>query len=261
MPKIRGVKPEYWTDEDVVELSIPARLLFIGLWNHACDNGHLQDKPKQIKMRVLPGDDVAIEDLIREIEDKGCIERADGWITIPNLTRHQKPDLRYFLTCDKAGCEDPPEKQAHRNARRANTGARGTNPPRTAGAHVDGDGDGEVMVRGSDGEPARRNTPRKKPATRLPDDWAPTEAHWERQRDGLDITREAATFRAHAEANDRRCVNWNAAFTQWLLKARPARQAPQQQPHKGRAAQWLELAQELPLGPTTDQPRQIGPTR
>lgn len=42
----------------------PARLLFIGLWNFACDNGHLQDKPKQIKMRIFPGDDVNATELL-----------------------------------------------------------------------------------------------------------------------------------------------------------------------------------------------------
>src|SRR5690349_8386566 len=41
MPKIRAVKPEFWTDDEIVELSAFARLLYIGLWNLACDNGHV----------------------------------------------------------------------------------------------------------------------------------------------------------------------------------------------------------------------------
>jgi hypothetical protein len=91
--------------------------------------------------------------------------------------------------------------------------------------------------------------PRKRPAIRLPDDWQPTPSHWERRHDGIDVQREADTFRAHAEANDRRVVNWNAAFTQWLLKAKPS---PASQPHKGRAAQWLDLTRQLGE-PTTPQ--------
>jgi hypothetical protein len=86
---------------------------------------------------------------------------------------------------------------------------------------------------------------RKRPSVQLPDDWHPTEAHWERRHDGIDVQREAETFKAHAEANDRRCVNWNAAFTQWLIKARPARPGTEPQPHKGRAAQWLDLARQM----------------
>ena len=108
MPKIRGVKPELWTDENFVELSPYARLLWIGLWNHACDNGHVQDKSKQIKMRVLPTDEVNAAELLREIETQGLILREGGWITIPNLPEHQKPHKHWFVLCDKPGCIHPP---------------------------------------------------------------------------------------------------------------------------------------------------------
>lgn len=233
MPKIRGVKPEYWTDEDIVDLSIPARLLFIGLWSYACDNGHLQDKPKQIKMRVFPGDDVSAAELLRELADSGRIMRVDGWIIVPNFTKHQRPDKRYFQTCEKDGCERPaPDSQP---------GTRGghdesTTRPRRAhgvvsmGPHVDGDGEGEmkVMVSGTDTAAAPpASKPKKKPAKPLTADWRPTEDHLVRCRDlGVDPALELAKFRAHAEANDRRQVNWNAAFTQWLLNARPGNVRP-----------------------------------
>ena len=57
MPKIRALKPSFFTDEDVVEVPPLERLLFAGIWCHACDNGHIQDKPKQMKLRILPADD------------------------------------------------------------------------------------------------------------------------------------------------------------------------------------------------------------
>lgn len=100
MPKIRGVKPDYWTDEDIVDLSIPARLLFIGLWSYACDNGHLQDKSKQIKMRVMPGDDVNVAELLRELEKAKRIVRGGGLDNDPQLCQASEarqavlPDLR-----------------------------------------------------------------------------------------------------------------------------------------------------------------------
>ncbi len=153
MAKIRGFKPDLWTDEDFVELSPLARLLWLGMWNFACDNGHLADKSKQIKMRVLPTDDVNVAELLREIADQGLIQRADGWITVPNLTRHQKPDRRYFTTCEKEGCEEPPETVSQRAARRAPTvhtsGARGVHTGRTPSAHVDGEVKGSE-VKGSE---------------------------------------------------------------------------------------------------------------
>lgn len=109
MPKIRGVKPEFWTDDAIVDLSIPARLLFIGLWNYACDNGHLDDKPKQIKMRILPADDVNVGELLDELEAHSRINRKGGTITIPKFAAHQRPHKRWWTTCDKPGCVIPPD--------------------------------------------------------------------------------------------------------------------------------------------------------
>ena len=150
MPKIRGVKPELWTDENFVELSPFARLLWIGLWNHACDNGHLQDKSKQIKMRVLPTDDVNCAELLREIEAQGLIERSGGWITIPNLSHHQKPHKRWFTTCDRPGCQAPegsnwgnPKRKSTVEQPLNNRGATGGQP---FDVDVDGDVDGEGEV-------------------------------------------------------------------------------------------------------------------
>lgn len=150
MAKIRGIKPDLWTDEDFVELSPFARLLWLGLWNYSCDNGHVADKPKQIKMRVLPTDDVNCSELLRELESQGLIERADGWITTPNLTHHQRPDRRYFTTCEKDGCDAPPETLSQRESRRVHAvQTKGT--PRahvggTPSARVDGE------LKGSDGD-------------------------------------------------------------------------------------------------------------
>jgi hypothetical protein len=249
MPKIRGIHPDIWTDEDFVELSPLARLLWVGMWNYACDNGHLRDRSKQIKMRVLPTDDVNVAELLRELETNGRITRSDGWVTIPNFTKRQKPDKRFWVVCEAPGCTKPGDPE--RETRSAPHEPTQSHHEPTSGAlgDVDGEGDGE-------GELRVTTAPRKRPSTRLPDDWQPTESHWERRHDGIDVQREADTFRAHAEANDRRAVNWNAAFTQWLLKAKPS---PASQPHKGRAAQWLDLTRQL--GNQQGPPRpEIGPS-
>ncbi|ATE56163.1 MULTISPECIES: hypothetical protein [Actinosynnema] len=66
---------------------------------------------------------------------------------------------------------------------------------------------------GKDGASAR--------ATRLPADWAPTDAHRDRAAQlGLDLAHQAELFRLHAETNGRTAKQWNAAFTTWLIKAR-----------------------------------------
>jgi hypothetical protein len=41
MARIRTIKPEFWTDEKIVECSFEARLMFIGMFNFADDKGNL----------------------------------------------------------------------------------------------------------------------------------------------------------------------------------------------------------------------------
>lgn len=229
MAKIRGFKPDLWTDDDFVEVSAFARLLWLGMWNFACDNGHLQDKSKQLKGRVLPMDDVNCAELLREIEAQGLIERTDGWITIPNLTHHQKPHKRWWVTCEKPGC-DLPEGASYGYSKPESTvvkplnngGSTGDNGCSTADVDVEVDGELMVMVTTPAATTSKATANRKRPATKLADDWKPTEKHWEKRHDGIDVEREAEKFRLFAEANDRRQANWNAAFSQWLLNARPA---------------------------------------
>ena len=73
----------------------------------------------------------------------------------------------------------------------------------------------------TDIEQAKRK--RRAPETPLPEDWEPSAKHIALASERhVDCLLESRAFRAHAESHDRRCVRWDAAFTQWLLKSRPA---------------------------------------
>jgi hypothetical protein len=67
MARIRTIKPDFWTDEKLTECSISARLLFIGTWNFADDNGNLDRSAKQIKARVFPLEQLDCEPLLQEL--------------------------------------------------------------------------------------------------------------------------------------------------------------------------------------------------
>ncbi len=68
---------------------------------------------------------------------------------------------------------------------------------------------------------------RKKPAVRLPASWGPNEAHTQYAKaEGIALDFQAERFRTHAEANDRRIANWDAAFRNWLLKAERTKAKP-----------------------------------
>ena len=54
MARIRTIKPEFWTDEDLSEVSEAACLLAIGLLNYADDEGYFNANPKLVKAAVFP---------------------------------------------------------------------------------------------------------------------------------------------------------------------------------------------------------------
>lgn len=268
MAKIRGFKPELWTDDDFVELSPFARLLWMGMWNFACDNGHLQDKSKQLKGRVLPMDDVNCAELLREIETQGLIRRADGWITIPKLTHHQKPHKRWFVVCEKPGCVMP-EGASYGYSKRESTVEQPlsnreqplANGGSTDDVDVEGDVDGELKVTSTSSAAdaaSQKKAPRR--ATRRPDDFRPSQAHIDLAADrGIDLPAEWPKFCDWCDANGKTYKDWPAALRTWIRNARPSRAPAEQQPHQGRASQWLQLAHDL--GDPPANVRQIGPTR
>lgn len=90
MARIRTIKPEFFTSEDIVSLSPMARLLYIALWCEADKEGRMHWKPRTFKMRYLPADDVSIDDLCSEIVDAGLVVLyGDGYAHIPGFSRHQ----------------------------------------------------------------------------------------------------------------------------------------------------------------------------
>lgn len=75
MARIRTIKPEFWTDEKIVQLPFSARLFFIGLWNFADDEGFLDDEPERLRMQIMPNDQVDVDGLIDLLECAGLIGR------------------------------------------------------------------------------------------------------------------------------------------------------------------------------------------
>ena len=115
MARIRSIKPDFWTDEKIVEVSAFARLLFIGLWNFADDDGRMVFSPKKIKMQIFPNDSLDISELFGELRGKSLINiyDVDGieYLQIKNFTEHQKIDKRTpsKLPCNPQSTPNPPE--------------------------------------------------------------------------------------------------------------------------------------------------------
>ena len=219
MPKNRMIRTETWTDEKFVSLDPLARLLFIGMWNYACDNGHLDDSALQLKMRVLPADNTDVAALVDQIVASGMVTRHDGYLKVVNLSEKQPLDLRYLQFCDH--CDEDPE--AHYAREDKPTGKGKTREARTSGTRAareqpaSGRSRGDV---GGDGDVGGKARARRSPERPIPDDWKPTTGHQEyADANGLDLSTEAFKFRNHAVANDRRQRDWDASFRMWLAKA------------------------------------------
>jgi hypothetical protein len=94
MARIRTIKPEFWVDDQIVELDFVARLLFIGLWNFVDDEGYIEFKPKRIKMQVFPADALDITGLLQSLLESSRVEEMDSdqgrLLKITNWERHQK---------------------------------------------------------------------------------------------------------------------------------------------------------------------------
>lgn len=93
MARIRTIKPDFWTDEKLTECSLSARLLFIGTWNFADDNGNLDRSSKQIKARVFPLDNIDCEPLLNELINQHLLTEysVDGklFLHINGFNKHQ----------------------------------------------------------------------------------------------------------------------------------------------------------------------------
>ncbi len=99
MARMRTVKPGFFTSEDVAELSLRARLTWIGLWCYCDDEGRGKANLKLIKAAVWMLDDVTLADVqedLLELERCGRIVlyRADGMrlLQVTNWDAHQHPN-------------------------------------------------------------------------------------------------------------------------------------------------------------------------
>lgn len=76
MARIRTIKPEFWTSEQVMECRPVTRLMFIGIWNFCDDAGNHPASAKTIKALVFPGDDISVADvhgMLAELSANGLL--------------------------------------------------------------------------------------------------------------------------------------------------------------------------------------------
>ena len=97
MARIRTIKPEFWEDEKLAKLPVHARLLFIGTWNFADDNGVLLANPILMKSHIFPYEDIGISTISEWIDmlvENGMLIRTTyngkDYLVIRKFLIHQK---------------------------------------------------------------------------------------------------------------------------------------------------------------------------
>lgn len=94
--RIRALKPGFYTNEQLCELSPWHRLCYAGLWLCADKEGRMEDRPKRLKATIFPYDDLDMNSLLWDLVKAGFIvrysaENRQPLLWIPSWNSHQFP--------------------------------------------------------------------------------------------------------------------------------------------------------------------------
>lgn len=99
MARIRSIKPDFFTSEQISECSMNARLMFIGLWCFADDSGVHPASPARIKMEIFPSDTISREEIAQMVDDlvrvglleNYCVNNQE-FVRVTGWSKHQRID-------------------------------------------------------------------------------------------------------------------------------------------------------------------------
>jgi len=115
MARIRYLKPQFFKDENIAELTYAERLFFCGLWCFADRNGNLEYRPKWLKVEIFPYDaGLDIVKMLNNLEGQFIkfYEVDDRkYIKINNFHKHQvMHKTEKVLYPDILECSSPVKK-------------------------------------------------------------------------------------------------------------------------------------------------------
>jgi len=231
MARARNIKPGFFKNELLAELPVSTRLIFIGLWCLADREGRLENRPKRIKLELLPFDSVVVGQALVELEQHGFIERyeASGLqvIHILNFSKHQSPhgterDSHLpgkdgALTVNKRG------KNGYvLGNQQLDNSALTVNPPLDNALNPDSlnPDSPNPDIWEAIAAPATQAPKPVKRASQIPPDFYPNETgvnYAEERRVSLAV--ELVSFRNHHQAKGSTMKDWQAAWRTWCDKS------------------------------------------
>ena len=95
MARARNIKPAFFQNEELAELSPLCRLAFIGMWTIADFKGCIELRPKRLKIQLLPYDNCNFEEIVSALEKSRFIStysvQGQTYLKIINFEKHQTP--------------------------------------------------------------------------------------------------------------------------------------------------------------------------
>jgi uncharacterized protein YlbG (UPF0298 family) len=95
MARARNIKPAFFTNDELAELTPLERLAFIGMWTVADYKGCIEFKPKRLKVQLLPYDECDFEQIVNNLDKSGFIRKyfiqGNSYLKIVNFEKHQNP--------------------------------------------------------------------------------------------------------------------------------------------------------------------------
>lgn len=237
MPRIRTIKPDFFTSLTIADLPLSTRLTFIGLWCYVDDNGVGVDEARLIRASVWPLDE-SPEILQRTREDLRRLQEAllvtrytvsgRPLLAIKSWAEHQKishPGKPRFPGPEQAdNPTDTPPDQVKPNP--PETLRSPPEPLRSVPeilAPEQGTGNRDIGKRAGapDGPTPAAKTPKR--STGAPDHIAVTDdmRTWARGK-GLDASRlatETERFLDHHRAKGSTFKDWTAAWRTWMSRS------------------------------------------
>lgn len=251
MARIRSIHPGLWTDEAFASLSMAARVLIMGIWNHADDGGGFEWKPLTLKMRIFPVDNVEVSALLDELVLHNVVQKYDvsgkSYGAVRNFGKFQRPkkpdrfcpmpaSLREYSETTSVLSKDE-RNQSGTSTENLDDCAdvvpnqldTGSEPVPNQYGKVSAEGrkggreEGNNSSLRSESEGALAPLAPAKPAQRrksqLPEDWQPSPDELAyAQNLGLDGSAVAENFRLHWRAKGETKLDWHAAFQLWCRR-------------------------------------------
>lgn len=227
MPRIRSVHPGLFTDEAFVEVSEAAQIFYVGILTQCDDFGVFEWKPSQLRMRLRPTKDGAVEPLLEELAGVDMLARYEcegrHYGAVRNFCRYQRPkkpkssaplpaQYRTYVALTEGGTE-PEEDDGLPFPQNTEM------PPQREeirGRRLEG-GDSKAGAFGARGPPKPRKSAAKTP---LPEDFTPTEPRRRYAADHgfgeLETMRMFDRFKNHHTAKGSRFADWDAAWRNWV---------------------------------------------